>query len=416
MPGIILHIDVNSAFLSWSAIRLLESGSTVDLREIPAIVGGDQKTRHGIVVAKSIPAKRYGIHTADTVASAFRKCPTLVSVPPDHTYYREKSEALMDLLRNICPRIQQVSVDECFMDYEPLKNKFSSPEICGRYICDTVFKKLKFTVNVGISDRKILAKMASDFEKPNKVHTLFPDEIPVKMWPLPVRDLLFLGKVSEKKLTEAGIRTIGDLAREREERVQFLLGEKAGHQLYRYARGIDDSPVRAQPEAAKGFSVETTFNDDIVSMEQIQPVLLEQCDVLATRMRRKGKKCTCISVMFRTLDFKNRSHQTKLENPTDVTDEIYKNARRLFTEFWKGQPLRLIGVALTNLTEDSFEQLSLFEDTQDKERRQKLDAAMDAIRSKYGNSMITRASIMNSNSRIARKARAQMENELEENV
>ena len=186
--------------------------------------------------------------------------------------------------------------------------------------------------------------------------------------------------------------------------------------MYRYARGIDDSPVRAQPEAAKGFSVETTFNDDIVSMEQIQPVLLEQCDVLATRMRRKGKKCTCISVMFRTLDFKNRSHQAKLENPTDVTDEIYKNARRLFTEFWKGQPLRLIGVALTNLTEDSFEQLSLFEDTQDKERRQKLDAAMDAIRSKYGNSMITRASIMNSNSRIARKARAQMENELEENV
>ena len=415
MERLIFHIDVNSAFLSWEAVRRVKQGLP-DLREIPACIGGDPRKRTGIVVAKSIPAKKYGIQTGEPMAMALRKCPQLTVVPGDFALFDQCSKAFKAICASYAPVMESFSIDEVFLDMTGTSLIYPDAVAIACEIKDKIYSELGFTVNVGISTNKLLAKMASDFEKPNKVHTLFPDEIPVKMWPLPVRDLLFLGKVSEKKLTEAGIRTIGDLAREREERVQFLLGEKAGHQLYRYARGIDDSPVRAQPEAAKGFSVETTFNDDIVSMEQIQPVLLEQCDVLATRMRRKGKKCTCISVMFRTLDFKNRSHQTKLENPTDVTDEIYKNARRLFTEFWKGQPLRLIGVALTNLTEDSFEQLSLFEDTQDKERRQKLDAAMDAIRSKYGNSMITRASIMNSNSRIARKARAQMENELEENI
>lgn len=415
MERLIFHIDVNSAFLSWEAVRRVKQGLP-DLREIPACIGGDPRKRTGIVVAKSIPAKKYGIQTGEPMAMALRKCPQLTVVPGDFALFDQCSKAFKAICASYAPVMESFSIDEVFLDMTGTSLIYPDAVAIACEIKDKIYSELGFTVNVGISTNKLLAKMASDFEKPNKVHTLFPDEIPLKMWPLPVRDLLFLGKVSEKKLTEAGIRTIGDLAREREERVQSLLGEKAGHQLYRYARGIDDSPVRAQPEAAKGFSVETTFNDDIVSMEQIQPVLLEQCDVLATRMRRKGKKCTCISVMFRTLDFKNRSHQTKLENPTDVTDEIYKNARRLFTEFWKGQPLRLIGVALTNLTEDSFEQLSLFEDTQDKERRQKLDAAMDAIRSKYGNSMITRASIMNSNSRIARKARAQMENELEENV
>ena len=198
-----------------------------------------------------------------------------------------------------------------------------------------------------------------------------------------------------------------------ESEIQALLGNKAGHQLHQYALGIDESPVKAKPEEAKGFSVETTFNDDIVSVEQVLPILLEQCDVVTTRMRRKGKKCTSVSVTFRTLDFKNKSHQTTLSNATDMTDEIFRNAKKLFTESWKGEPLRLIGVALTNLTDESFEQLSLLEDNEKKERHRKLDATMDEIRQKFGNDKITRASIMNSNSGIARKARAQMKNELE---
>ena len=307
--------------------------------------------------------------------------------------------------------IHVYSIDEVFLDMTGTSLIYPDPVATAHELKDKIHRELGFTVNVGISTNKLLAKMASDFQKPDRVHTLFPDEIPEKMWPLPVRNLLFLGKASEQKLLNQGIRTIGDLAKEREANVQLWLGEKPGHQLWKYARGIDDSTVKAVPDEAKGFSVETTFNDDITSTEQVLPILLEQCDVLATRMRRKGKKCRCISVTFRTLDFRNRSHQTKLENATDLTDEIYENATRLFAEFWRGQPLRLIGVALTGLTDGSYEQMSLFEDTESKERRRKLDVAMDEIRMKFGNDKITRASIMNSNARIGRKARAQMKNE-----
>ena len=379
-----------------------------DLREIPSVVGGDPKKRTGIVVAKSIPAKKYGIQTGEPMAMALRKCPNLVVVPSDFRLYTENSLAFKAICRDYAPVVESFSIDEVFLDMTGTSLIYPDPIATAHEIKDKIHAELGFTVNVGISTNKLLAKMASDFEKPDKVHTLFPEEIPVKMWPLPIRDLLFLGKASEKRLQDFGIHTIGELAREKESAIQALLGEKTGHQLYQYARGIDNSPVLAQAEESKGFSVEKTFNDDIVSVEQVLPILLEQCDIVATRMRRKGKKCSCISVTFRTLDFKNRS---SLSSATDVTDEIYENARRLFLEFWKGQPLRLIGVALTGLTDESFEQMSLFEDTKKKELRQKLDAALDAIRMKFGNDKITRASIMNSNTGMERKAKAQMENE-----
>ena len=410
MERLIFHIDVNSAFLSWESARRVKQGLQ-DLRDIPACIGGDPKKRTGIVVAKSIPAKKYGIQTGEPMAMAIRKCPELVIVQSDFELYIKCSRAFKEICASYAPVMESFSIDEVFLDMTGTSLIYPDPIQTAHEIKDKIKNELGFTVNVGISTNKLLAKMASDFEKPDKVHTLFPNEIPVKMWPLPVRDLLFLGKASEKKLTEAGMYTIGDMTHARENEIQVLLGKKAGHQLYRYACGIDDSPVKAQPEEAKGFSVETTFNDDIVSVDQVLPILLEQCDVVATRMRRKGKKCTSVSVTFRTLDFKNKSHQTTLSNATDTTDEIYKHAKKLFTESWKGEPLRLIGVALTNLTDESFEQLSLFEDNEKKERKRKLDATMDAIRQKFGNDKITRASIMNSNSGIARKARAQMKNE-----
>lgn len=406
----IFHVDVNSAFLSWEAAKRVKEGLP-DLREIPSVVGGDPKQRTGIVVAKSIPAKKYGIQTGEPMAMALRKCPNLVVVPSDFRLYTENSLAFKAICRDYAPVVESFSIDEVFLDMTGTSLIYPDPIATAHQIKDKIHEELGFTVNVGISTNKLLAKMASDFEKPDKVHTLFPAEIPEKMWPLPIRDLLFLGKASEKKLQDFGIHTIGELAREKESTIQALLGEKTGRQLYQYARGIDNSPVLAQAEESKGFSVEKTFNDDIVSVEQVLPILLEQCDIVATRMRRKGKKCSCISVTFRTLDFKNRSHQTSLSSATDVTDEIYENARRMFLEFWKGQPLRLIGVALTGLTDESFEQMSLFEDTKKKEQRQKLDATLDAIRMKFGNDKITRASIMNSNTGMGRKAKAQMENE-----
>lgn len=412
MSRLIFHIDVNSAFLSWESARRVKQGLS-DLRDIPACIGGDPKKRTGIVVAKSIPAKKYGITTGEPVAMALRKCPELVIVKSDFELYIKCSRAFKEICASYAPVMESFSIDEVFLDMTGTSLIYPDPIKTAHEIKDKIRDELGFTVNVGISTNKLLAKMASDFEKPDKVHTLFPEEIPTKMWPLSVRDLLFLGKAFEKKLTEAGIRMIGDMAHVSESEIQALLGNKAGHQLHQYALGIDESPVKAKPEEAKGFSVETTFNDDIVSVEQVLPILLEQCDVVTTRMRRKGKKCTSVSVTFRTLDFKNKSHQTTLSNATDMTDEIFRNAKKLFTESWKGEPLRLIGVALTNLTDESFEQLSLFEDNEKKERHRKLDATMDEIRQKFGNDKITRASIMNSNSGIARKARAQMKNELE---
>ena len=309
--------------------------------------------------------------------------------------------------------MESFSIDEVFLDMTGTRLVYPDPVATAHEIKDKIREELGFTVNVGISVNKLLAKMASDFEKPDKVHTLYPDEIPQKMWPLPVRDLLFLGAASEKALGRAGIHTIGDMAHRSEKEIQTILGEKAGHQLYRYANGLDDSPVRAEREEAKGFSVETTFEDDIETMEQALPILLSQCDIVASRMRREGKKCTCVAVSFRMLDFRNKSHQRKLENPTDVTEEIFQNVKTLFQESWKGQPLRLIGVALTGLTEDEYEQMSLFEDPSVKEKQRKMDEALDSIRRKFGNDKITRASIMKTSEKIGRKARAQMEDEKE---
>ncbi|HJB16393.1 MAG TPA: DNA polymerase IV [Candidatus Blautia excrementipullorum] len=410
MERLIFHVDVNSAFLSWEAVRRVKQGLP-DLREIPSCVGGDPKKRTGIVVAKSIPAKKYGVRTGEPVAMALRKCPDLVCVPSDFDLYVRCSKAFKEICASYAPAMESFSIDEVFLDMSGTRLIYPDPAATAREIKDKIHNELGFTVNIGISVNKLLAKMASDFEKPDKVHTLFPEEIPEKMWPLPVRDLLSLGASSEKKLQESGIKTIGELAHKQEAEIQRLLGEKAGRQLWQYANGIDDSPVRSQREEAKGFSVETTFEEDIVSMDQALPILLSQCDVVAARMRREGKKCTCVAVSFRTLDFKNRSHQCRLENATDVTDEIYSNILRLFRESWKGQPLRLIGVALTGLTEEEYTQMSLFENAEDRERRKKMDEALDTIRRKFGNDKITRASIMNVSSRIGRKAKAQMKNE-----
>ena len=409
MQRLIFHVDVNSAFLSWEAAKRVKQGLP-DLREIPSCIGGDPKKRTGIVVAKSIPAKKYGIQTGEPMGMALQKCPDLVCVPSDFALYDRCSKAFKSICASYAPGMESFSIDVVFLDMTGTGQIYPDPMVTACEIKDRIYRELGFTVNVGISTNKLLAKMASDFEKPNKVHTLYPEEVPQKMWPLPVRDLLFLGKASEKKLVQNGIRTIGDLARANEKEIQMLLGEKAGHQLYLSANGLDDSPVKAQREEAKGISVETTFDEDIVSYEQIFPILLSQCDIVAARMRREGKKCNCVAVSFRTLEFKNKSHQRKLDNPTDVTNEIYQNVRQLFQESWSGQPLRLIGVALTGLTEDDFIQMSLFEDPKKREQQKKLDEAMDNIRKKFGNDKISRASTMNVSGRIARKAKAQMEN------
>lgn len=380
-----------------------------DLREIPSCIGGDPKSRRGIVVAKSIPAKKYGVTTGEPVSMALRKCPELVCVPGDFTLFETCSRAFKKICASYAPVMESFSIDEVFLDMSGTQKIYPDPVKLACEIKDRIREELGFTVNIGIGTNKLLAKMASDFEKPDKVHTLFPAEIPTKMWPLPVRDLLFLGKASEQKLIKAGIKTIGEMARYPETEIQRLLGEKTGHQLYEYANGRDDSPVRGEREEAKGYSAETTTEEDIVTYEQAFSLLLAQCDVVAARMRKDGKKCSCVSVTYRMLDFRTRSHQKKLGNPTDVTEEIFVQVKNLLYECWQCQPLRLIGVALTDLTSDDFRQMSLFENTENHEKQKKVDGVVDDIRKRFGNGMIVRGSTMNTAGQVARKAKAQME-------
>lgn len=408
MERLIFHVDVNSAFLSWEAARRVKEGLP-DLREIPSCIGGDPKSRRGIVVAKSIPAKKYGVTTGEPVSMALRKCPELVCVPGDFALFETCSRAFKKICASYAPVMESFSIDEVFLDMSGTEKIYPDPVKLAHEIKDRIREELGFTVNIGIGTNKLLAKMASDFEKPDKVHTLFPAEIPTKMWPLPVRDLLFLGKASEQKLIKAGIKTIGEMARYPETEIQRLLGEKTGHQLYEYANGRDDSPVRGEREEAKGYSAETTTEEDIVTYEQAFSLLLAQCDVVAARMRKDGKKCSCISVTYRMLDFRTRSHQKKLENPTDVTEEIFAQIKNLLRECWQCQPLRLIGVALTDLTSDDFRQMSLFENTENHEKQKKVDGVVDDIRKRFGNGMIVRGSTMKTADKVARKAKAQMD-------
>ena len=408
MERLIFHVDVNSAFLSWEAARRVKEGLP-DLREIPSCIGGDPKSRRGIVVAKSIPAKKYGVTTGEPVSMALRKCPELVCVPGDFALFETCSRAFKKICASYAPVMESFSIDEVFLDMSGTQKIYPDPVKLACEIKDRIREELGFTVNIGIGTNKLLAKMASDFEKPDKVHTLFPAEIPTKMWPLPVRDLLFLGKASEQKLIKAGIKTIGEMARYPETEIQRLLGEKTGHQLYEYANGRDDSPVRGEREEAKGYSAETTTEEDIVTYEQAFSLLLAQCDVVAARMRKDGKKCSCVSVTYRMLDFRTRSHQKKLGNPTDVTEEIFVLVKNLLYECWQCQPLRLIGVALTDLTSDDFRQMSLFENTENHEKQKKVDGVVDDIRKRFGNGMIVRGSTMNTAGQVARKAKAQME-------
>lgn len=402
MERLIFHIDVNSAFLSWESVKRLKNGQT-DLRTVPSIVGGDPESRVSVVTAKSIPAKKYGIITGEPVSSALRKCPELVIAYPDFKLYSECSHAFKAICREYAPAVEEFSIDECFLDMSGTSRIYPDPLKTAYEIKDRIRDELGFTVNVGISRNKMLAKMASDFEKPDKVHTLYPEEVPSKMWPLPVGDLLFCGKASADKLKSRRIFTIGDLAQADLSAVQRILGQKLGAQLHSYANGIDDSPVNPEPEEPKGYSNETTFEDDIVTYEQGEHVLLFLADSVASRVRKDNVKAYCISVTIRGNDMKKHSHQINLPNPTDITREIYDISKKLLRELWDGKkPLRLMGLALTNLDRGQPRQLSIF-DNGNREKEQKADKAVDEIRAKFGRDMIRRGSMMDEDVKIRRK-------------
>ena len=397
MKQTIFHIDVNSAFLSWSALEKLKNGEERDLRTIPSIIGGDTAKRHGVVLAKSIPAKAYGIRTGEPVSDALKKCPFLVSCPPDHKLYSEKSRLLMAHLSDICPDIEQVSVDECYMDFTSVASHYTDPVSAARRIKDGIRETFGFTVNVGISDKKVLAKMASDFRKPDLVHTLYQSEIREKLWPLPISALFMCGRSSVEALHNLGILTIGELAKADP---QIILSHLKSHgkTLWEFANGIDDSRVTSVPAEAKGVGNSTTLSRDALTMEEIQKCLLGLSESVASRLRKAHVQACMVSVEIKYSSFQTASHQATMPDATSDSGCIYRTACRLAAELWNGSPVRLLGIRTSKLEDmDAPTQLSLFDLAQEKplsEKQKSLNEALDKIRSKYGKDSIVRGTLL----------------------
>lgn len=395
MSRIIFHIDVNSAYLSWEAVyRLSLPGETVDLRTIPSAVGGDVNTRHGIILAKSIPAKQFHIKTGEPVTDALKKCPTLTLVPPNRALYKKNSKALMDLLQEYSPVVEQYSIDEAFVDMTGTELLHGDPIETAHTIKNRIRDEMGFTVNVGISSNKLLAKMASDFEKPDRVHTLFPDEISQKMWGLPVRDLFLVGKSSEKKLLNLGIHTIGELAASDPELLRRHL-KKHGESIWRFANGYDVSDVLESPEPNKGYGNSTTLAANITEDTAAKKVLLSLAESVSQRLRADHVQIQNVSVSIRFHDLTRISHQKMLSEPSNTVQDIYRTACELFDEMWDSTPIRLLGIQTGKVIEqDSYQQLSLFDLPQKSEKQKKLDHALDSIRERYGKDAIKRASFL----------------------
>lgn len=387
MKRLIFHIDVNSAFLSWEAARRVGEGGE-DLRLIPSCVGRNPNRRSSIVSAKSIPAKKYGIKTGEPVAMALRKCPELVVVEPDFALYARCSKAFMDICRSYSPVLEKFSIDECYLDMTGFLPADQDPVGTASDLKNEIRDTLGFTVNVGIGPNKLLAKTAGDFEKPDKVHILMEEDIPKKFWPLPVRELLFVGKSTAERLRGIGIYTIGDLAQMDLERLKSIMGVKQGIQLHNYANGIDDSPVREESREAKSYSVERTVEEDLTDREKAREILAELAEKVAGRIRADQARAFCVAVAIRSSDFRNKSHQRHLEQATDITAEILSVSQELLDELWDGRtPLRLLGLSLTNVTHESYEQMSLFPDEK-REKERKMDRLMDQMRRQFGEDVI----------------------------
>ena len=397
MTPIIFHIDVNSAYLSWTAVEQLKNGAAVDLREIPAIIGGDQKSRHGVVLAKSPAAKRYGIRTGEPVANAFRKCPNLAMYPPDHKMYREKSRRLMEYLRTFTKEIEQVSVDECYMDFTGIADRWNSPVDGAVEIKDGIKARFGFTVNIGISTNKLLAKMASDFEKPDRIHTLYPEEIKEKMWPLPIGELYMAGRSSVEVLKKLEINTIGDLAQADLKLITLHL-KSHGKMLWEFANGIGTSVVQSEPDEAKGIGNSTTLSEDAETIEEVRPVFERLAQSVGERLKKAGKKAGMLSMEIKYYDFRTVSHQIQLDKPSNDPKILQETACNLFLEVWSGEPVRLLGIRTSKLIDEAApEQLSIFDieiPKEPDEKHKRLKKAMDEINGKFGEGAVMKASLM----------------------
>ena len=391
MERLIFHIDVNNAFLSWTAVDLLKKGYPIDIREIPSVIGGDEDARRGIVTAKSPVAKKMGIVTAESLYSARKKCPNLKVFPGDYELYHRNSNLLYKYFCLFTDKIERYSVDECFLDMTGTELLYPDPIKLAYKMKDEIYEKFGYTVNVGIANNKLCAKMASDFEKPNKVHTLFSYEIEKKMWPLPVGDLFMIGKSSAKSLIEMGIKTIGDLANYDVNLLRRRF-KNQGDFMHEYANGIDFSEVMPRINKNKSISTTETLPKDVDNIVDLRKILLGQANRVGRQARYQGLYAKTIAVIFKTNDFVSYSHQMRLVNPTNVTKEIYKYACDVLEKGWKKEPIRLIGIRLDNLTTSNEKQISLFDDKLS-ESDDKIQKVLDNISDKYGDNIIIPASL-----------------------
>ena len=395
MKKIIMHIDVNNAFLSWTAILYLKNGSKTDIRKTYAVIGGDEKARHGIVLAKSMLAKKRGVVTAETLFQAKKKCPNLKVYPPDYNFYKKMSDRMLDLIRSYSPDIEQMSIDECFLDYTPVKHLYGNEIDFAYKLKKEIYDKLGFTVNIGIGNNKLCAKMASDFSKPYKVHTLFENEIDKKMWPLKVDDLFGIGKKTAIKLHNLNINTIYDLAHA-DSSFLYKYFKNQAFDMIDSAKGKGSDLVISEESQPKGIGNETTLNRNIFSKEELEPYLLALSENVAIRLRKQKKYASVVVVTLKDRFFRRFSHQKKLVNATNLTEEIYNIALDILSEMNIEDGIRLIGVRLERLSDISLHQVSLFEDLKVREDSNELEKTVDELKEKYGFKIIKKASLVDS--------------------
>ena len=411
MNRVIFHIDVNNAFLSWTAVKMLSEGKKVDIRTIPSIIGGDESIRHGIVLAKSQVAKKFGIKTAMPIYQARQLCPWLKVFSSDFQTYKDYSNKLYNLFLSYTPRVQRFSIDESFLD---MTNCFKNieEELAQDYkgiafeqelrkvyinkaeeISNSIKNRWGYTVNIGIAHNKLLAKMASDLEKPDKIHTVLNNlEMKEKIWPLPVGDLLFVGKKSSNRLNKMGIKTIEDLAKY-DVTVLIKVFGKFGNQMYEYANGIENSEVETIRQRPKSISQEETIPKDINSLEQINRIVCKLTNEITFKLRKEKMKANVVCVDLRTADFRDYSHQKKLAEPTSSTKIILEQAKKLAEEMHTGEPIRQVGVKLDKLVELSEGvQISLLSGT-DNIKQDKLDKTLDTLSTRYGEKIIKRGAL-----------------------
>ncbi len=395
------HVDVNSAFLSWSALKALREGSDLDLRTVPSAVGGDEEKRHGVVLAKSGPAKKYGIRTGESLFAARRKCPELIVVPPDFDFYVQNSKAMIEILNQYSPVVEQYSIDEAFVEMTGTERLFGLPIETAHQLRQRIKRELGFTVNIGVAPNRLLAKMASDFEKPDRVHRLEEEDVPRKLWPLPVRELFGVGPSAAARMQELGITTIGQLANTDREILVGVFGAR-GDTFWNYANGRESDPVTKQNSKDNSYGSSVTLPADLHDPAEADTTLLALCESVGQRLRLDGRCARVVAVQVVDNAFRRKSHQVTLDGPTDSTDVLYRTARQLLRQMWPARPVRLVGVTAERTGTQGFEQLDLFSDPRRSEKQEKLDRAADALRAKFGDGAVMRAKLLRPDEKTAK--------------